>query len=451
MDEEVRLSHSIAVSNESSSELGQSVSSVGDISNCLNRWKEITDNETVLDWVRGYKIEFSDNPVQIKAPRVIKFSDIESKFVEEKVAEFIDKGIVEQSSHCFGEYISNIFLRPKRDGGFRLILNLSQLNKFVSYHHFKMEHLSDIANLVEPNFYFASIDLKDAYYSVRISPEHQKYLKFEWNDQLFQFTRMPNGLSSAPRVFTKVVKCLFANLRGLGYLSLVYLDDSLLAGDSFANCEENVKVTIKSLESLGFVINNKKSEFIPTTKITFLGFIIDSVSMTVQLTQDKKEKIISFGKEILEIKEVKIQTLASFIGILVSCFPGVLYGPLFYRSLERDKIKGLSRNGGNFEGFTSLCKSSFSEISWWVNNVTTSSKPIRCQPINNYIETDASSHGWGANHENITTGGRWRPSEAKLHINCLELLAVELALHAYFTNSSRIHIRVKTDSSTAVS
>ena len=49
----------------------------------------------------------------------------------------IDKQI--KKFHCEGEYISNRFIRQKKDGSYRLILNLKNLNQFVQYHHFKME------------------------------------------------------------------------------------------------------------------------------------------------------------------------------------------------------------------------------------------------------------------------------------------------------------------------
>ena len=58
-----------------------------------------------------------------------------------------------------------------------------------------------------------SIDLRDAYYSIPVSPTYRKYLKFIWRDQLYQFTCLPMGLSSSPRIFTKIMKPVFAHLR----------------------------------------------------------------------------------------------------------------------------------------------------------------------------------------------------------------------------------------------
>ena len=90
------------------------------------------------------------------------------------------------------------------------------------------------------------------------------------------------------RVFTKLLKPVFSTLRELGYESVIYVDDSLLQGDTFNECMENVLTTLNALQDLGFVIHSGKSKFIPTQKITFLGFIIDTSKMTLTLTTEKK-------------------------------------------------------------------------------------------------------------------------------------------------------------------
>ena len=78
-----------------------------------------------------------------------------------------------------------------------MILNLKELNSFVEYEHFKMESLRSVTDMMTPNCYMASIDIKVAYYTVPIALEHQKYLKFAWRDTLYRYTCLPIGLSSA--------------------------------------------------------------------------------------------------------------------------------------------------------------------------------------------------------------------------------------------------------------
>ena len=53
-----------------------------------------------------------------------------------------------------------------------MILNLKRLNKFVYYKHFKMEYLQNVLKLIRPEVYMASIDLKDAFYSITAHKNH---------------------------------------------------------------------------------------------------------------------------------------------------------------------------------------------------------------------------------------------------------------------------------------
>ena len=69
---------------------------------------------------------------------------------------------------------------------------------------------------MKQNCYMASVDLRDAYYSVPIDKEYQKFLRFSWRGKLVQFTCLPNGLSCASRLFTKILKPVDAG----------YIDDS---------------------------------------------------------------------------------------------------------------------------------------------------------------------------------------------------------------------------------
>ena len=84
-----------------------------------------------------------------------------------------------------------------------------------------MDTLQSCTNLVTKYCFMASIDLTDAYYSVQIDSKFQKYLKFEHEGTLYQFTCLPNGLSSAPSYFTKLLKPVLTTLRNQGCIYLV--------------------------------------------------------------------------------------------------------------------------------------------------------------------------------------------------------------------------------------
>ena len=106
---------------------------------------------------------------------------------------------MKETIHEQVEFVGSIFIATKSDGGVRLILNLKKIHEFVKYEHFKMDGIKTIPNVITKKCYMASMDLKDTYYSVRISKYSQKFLKSQWKNKLFCFICFPNGLASSPR------------------------------------------------------------------------------------------------------------------------------------------------------------------------------------------------------------------------------------------------------------
>ena len=91
-----------------------------------------------------------------------------------------------------------------------------------------MENFEQALQLLSQGDYMASIDLKKAYYTVKIAEEQQKYLCFRWLDKIYQFTCLPNGFSDGPRLFTKLLKPVFSTLRHKGHNITSYIDDTLM-------------------------------------------------------------------------------------------------------------------------------------------------------------------------------------------------------------------------------
>ena len=126
------------------------IQSAGRIKHHLEQWGKLTSDPHILNIVRGCKIEFDQPPYQWQPPSQPQFSLNEAETVDKEIAKLVLKGVLIKSSHEQGEYLSTVFLRPKKDGTHRLILNLKKLNKFVSYHHFKMESLKHVVSMVRP-------------------------------------------------------------------------------------------------------------------------------------------------------------------------------------------------------------------------------------------------------------------------------------------------------------
>lgn len=261
---------------------------------------------------------------------------------------------------------------------------------------------------------------------------------------------MPNGLTSAPRWYTKLMKPIFSKLRNEGLVSVYYLDDTWLMGRTKIECQINVKSTRNLLEESGFLINLEKSHLMPSQTVKFLGFILDSVKMRIYLPPDKREKIISLCNSLLIEKFHSIRYIAKVIGVLVSSLPAVQYGALFYRYLEHDKIIALRKSFGNFDSKMNLSLDSKSELQWWLDNALICYMPIKIPSFSLLITTDASKLGWGAVFEGQSTGGHWNSEEIDLHINELEMKAINFALKSFLNNIKNIHIRIRSDNTTAV-
>ena len=94
---------------------------------------------------------------------------------------------------------------------------------------------------------------------------------------------------------------------------------------------------IELLHNLGFTIPPTKSILTPAQRITFLGFVIHSVQMTLGITEEKKSKIRNLCLEILQKENITLHTLVSIIGKFVARFPAVPFTPFFNRNLEHQK------------------------------------------------------------------------------------------------------------------
>ncbi len=427
----------------------------GRVSTCTEKWANLTSDYKILTQLRGYVLEFEDGeiPFQTKIPKEINFNHTERIFLRNEIDNLIGKLVLKEVTHIPGEYISNVFLRSKKqEGKFRMILNLKKLNENVEKHHFKMDTLMSILALVKPGCYFLSLDFSDAYYSLAIALHHRKYLRFQFEGHLYEFTCMPNGVSCAPRFFTKILKIPLSHMRELGYTIAGYLDDQILMADTINESLEAGQYAAKLFEDLGFTINLEKSVLIPTQSIEHLGFIINSKTMRVTMTEHKSQKILDKISQCIQPQTLSIREVASLLGQLNATKPANPWAYLFTKNMEIDKNWALKTNKYDFEATMTLSENTKTDLQWWTRNLSTLSGPIT-QPKPSYVMfTDASLEGWGCHdpESGISSGGRWDLEEQKHHINYLELKAIWLSLKSLCKQMTHKHVRIMSDNTTAV-
>lgn len=422
----------------------------------LHEWSQITTDPYVLELVSGVKLTFNhDTSLTSRVTEPYSMKTEELIVVDDELDKLIEKGVIEEVSQSAVKYMSNIFLRPKKNGTYRLILNLKGLNEGIAYNKFKMETLDSIIKLMQQGCYMASLDLSDAYYTVPIDEEYRGYLCFPWVNQkgdkrIFAYKCLANGLSSAPRDFTKLLKPPLACLRVQGVTIAAYIDDTYIQGKTADECRKHVDLSGGLFERLGFLLNHEKSVFTPTQELQMLGFVLNSVHMTVKPNAEKREKIFHMCVATRGTDKCKIRALARVIGHLVACFPGVQYGKLHYRNMEMEKSRALAHHKGDFNKDMRLSKDVHAELDWWLSNIHSASRKIdHGRPVA-VLRTDASLIGWGATMDGRVTGGRWTTAEAREHINYLELMAAFFGLKCLCSKMHDTHIRIELDNSTAV-
>ena len=253
---------------------------VGNLKIHYSDWEKITSDRIVPDIIKnGLKIDLMESP-NITCSLKILHSELEKCIINAEIEKLLQKGVIIKCGREENNFASTVFTRDKKDGSFRTILSLKCLNKFVKYTHFKMESLKDIFKIIKEGVWMASVDLKDAFFTVPVHKSHQNYFKFEWFQGFYKFIGMPNGYTEATRIFTKILRPVFGYLRQEGYLLVIFVGDSYLQGNTESECLENIEVTVNLLIKLGFKIHEQNSILKPTQESEFLGFVINSKNMT---------------------------------------------------------------------------------------------------------------------------------------------------------------------------
>ncbi|XP_030765284.1 uncharacterized protein LOC115889439 [Sitophilus oryzae] len=399
---------------------------------------------------RGYKIPFTNLPFQNEKPTPKTFCSLEFDQVKQEIKKLEEKGAIERCGPSQHQFISRIFLTDKANGKKRFILNLKNLNAFVLAPHFKMEDTRTAARLIQKNMFAASVDLKDAYYLIPIHKTHRKFLRFEFDNKLYQFCCLPFGLASAPYTFTKLLRPAVERLRSNGVICVSYLDDLLLLGVSKVECHSNIQKTITLLEYLGFIINKEKSCVIPSTRGKYLGFIFDSKSLTLELPNDKKDRILKWTNTLMSTGHCKILKFAQFLGILTAACPAVKYGWLHTELFERQKFLALRHNGGDYNARLEITNDMIDDMRWWHQTICSANNHLKVDSFQLEIFTDSSLSGWGAVCKGEKTHGWWASSDRNSHINILELKAIYLGLKCFTRFLKNCHILIRCDNTTAV-
>ena len=396
----------------------------------------------------GYVLPFLSKPNLVRFPLIL--SEYKARQKDQALATCI-QSLLSKNAIERVENVKSLFLVAKPHQRWMPVIDLSRLNTFLHVEKFKMETPESIRNSLIPGEWVSSIDLSDAcLHHIPIHPNSRKYLRFCYRSQMFQFTSLPFGLATVPQVFTMILKevKLMGVSRGLRLHQC--LDDWLIRSQSLEEAKVNTRAVVDLTQSVGWIINQEKSELKPTQVFLFVGYEYHLDSALVKPTQEIWLKLQDL---ILRLKSRHVLTarcLMSLIGLLASTEKMVPEGCLHMRPFQFH----LKQHWIYLQSLDSLLpwtEAIAANLDWW-QNPSNMMRGADLHPKDHSIQhfIDASNEGWGAHLDQSSTKGLWSDREKRLHINVLQLKAVSLAHQSFKDQCQNQTMLVATENSTVV-
>ena len=300
-----------------------------------------------------------------------------------------------------------------------------------------METPANLCHSIQKGGWVISVDLTDAYLHVPIHQLSRKFLRFCYQDKVFQFRVLPFGLSVSPRVFICVVDAMMAHVRSLGFQVHHYLDDWLLRNQQLTNLRTQTQDLLHLTTRLGWIPSLEKSELTPTQDFVFIGTHYRTDLGLMFPPAVRFREAASHDRWFLLAKYVTTRDFLSLLGRLVSMSDLVPLGRLRYWPLQLYLLPHWRPSQGQLTDQIPLDYPFLDPfLKWWTkpSNVL-QGRPIQAPPPQLAIYTDASTSGWGAHCSNQSAAGLWSATETSRHINELEMLAIQKASSCLPTES----------------
>ena len=318
------------------------------------KWKAVGAPKKVYSlFRRGYKLPFTkidraaaDNMLKTVCPDFLLskygLGSVKQQALTKLVEQLLEKGAIARVPAGTPVVFNRVFLRPKPPKPrqvapeFRLIIDLSEVNKFLKLKTFTMDTPTEMRKHIETDLWGTSLDLQDAYHHIPIRADFYKFLAFQVGDQQCWYTVCPIGLSPIPQVFTDAMAPLkqFARLE-LSMITLQYLDDWLLLfDDPSVAADKTIRFAQKCLD-LGLLLNLDKSELLPTQNITHMGIQWDLKNAWVQLADSQIKSITTGARNLLDTGKGTVKMIESLQGKFVAAENYTQYGRINYRLFQK--------------------------------------------------------------------------------------------------------------------
>ena len=176
---------------------------------------------------------------------------------------------------------------------------------------------------MKKGYFMAKVDLESAYRSVRIHPDDYNAtgikFKFPGNESSTYMydTRLPFGARKSPGIFNCITQAVKRMMISRGFkLMIVYLDDWLILGPDKESCTSALNELLKLLRELGDFSISYNKVVLPTTSLVFLGILIDSMTVTISLPDEKVGELEALISHFANSKHATKRQLQSLAGKL---------------------------------------------------------------------------------------------------------------------------------------
>ena len=312
------------------------------------------------------------------------------------------------------------------------MIDLFHLNKFALQTPFKMETVAFVLLSVREGDFLVSIDLKDSYFQILILQSSRKLLRFLSEGTVCQFKALCFLLSTAPQVFTRVFATVSAWAHSHGIRLLQYLDDWLVLASSEAEARQHVQDLLLLCHSFGIVINEEKSNLVPSQTANYLGMTIDTKATWIFPSHVYVEKFLSVAETFCVVSAPQAQLWQAVLGHLASLEKLVPHSRLRMRSLQWHLKTHWSPKSDPPSLPVPLSREVREDLCWWmVRDHLLIVVRFGTPALDLHLYSDASRSWWGAHLLNRVMSGVWSEQEKLLHIILLEMKALFLALQSF--------------------
>ena len=216
-----------------------------------------------------------------------KHSAEDEAFIQVEVLKLLNDDVIEESQSPWRAQV--LVTRNERHKK-RLVIDYSQtINRFTYLDAYPLPSIEEIINKVSQAKFFSTIDLKSAYHQVPIRESEKQYTAFEANGRLYQFRRIPFGVTNGVAAFQRVVDGIILKEKLEGVFA--YLDDVTICGNNKDQHDKNLIAFMTAANKYGLTLNNDKCAF-SQTSIRLLGYLIENG--TLKPDPDRLQPLLQF-------------------------------------------------------------------------------------------------------------------------------------------------------------